>query len=683
MIPCLHFQLTLIFVAIQLNFCDGNPISRQFSKFTLSNLDSCVIHTFTETSHLDTSVRLSILMESSTATVTFAVSHYVETEAITTVYRNVRFSTCHVHLYLMETKEDFVTNIRKSFLHADYRHEDPRLILLWGNEKIVKEIGDHSFTEEFFTNQFPGIRLLLQDQPEGEIRLGLVCMICSKKHRSNFPILNFIQFPTKANILATWNLIYQNHHNLRIPHVCPNCQFGPNGRKNLGEGYLHPEYFVHLILNAKFNVTITSEPDRKRNNKYGLITRFFPIITGSNAYSFFFRKASPRYILVPYGILVSKYNLLTIMDQDPSTGNTNKFWVLLKPLPKGVWISMAVTYFPIAVCIYLMRSWLTEKNVWKDWSISFTTIFGAILEQPYHAKLYSRKVLPLIHLWAWSCIVINSLYKGELYANLTRIPVSNTPEDLDTLAKSDYKILSVQDSLSTLFPNMAPRSVLRSHFFSSLHLLAENYHSQKKSKIASMEKLFRTLLFCPYRKYLQKNMVEFITNSTCFSSEYGMHNATIHLPSEFVLVDLEKRTSTFKRLFELSGKWTSELSSIDEYRGWKPWLLQKTYFANLALPVLASWVESGLSDLWDMRKGEDSMKMDVQKYSEPPKQIYEKNDLISRDKETELKPLDYGVLLPLYEVYSWLCITNMVTLTLELVIKNCNWVKCICLYNFV
>lgn len=48
-----------------------------------------------------------------------------------------------------------------------------------------------------------------------------------------------------------------------------------------------------------------------------------------------------------------------------------------------------------------------------------------------------------------------------------------------------------------------------------------------------------------------------------------------------------------------TDKWVSRVHQIEEFPSWTPWLLQKTYFVKLVMPVLAQWYESGLGGWYD------------------------------------------------------------------------------------
>lgn len=507
-------------------------------------------------------------------------------------------TSCYVHVYLTEDQLDVDHVVHYFFREAEYNDEDPHYILLWDNfpsHNLKSWEGSHVlFNSQVFFGKFTGFRFLIQSGlVDDQQKVGLICMICNEAQReTNKPVINYFSTklpPIPLNIRTVWKQLHRNHHGLNIPHICNPwpCRISTNGRKFNGEGPLFVEHFVHQILIAKYNITSTSEKRRLLDQR-GMITRslIFPSV---NIETFFLTLTIPRYILSPYGVLPQQYHLFTVMDNELILSNWN---ILFKPFDTTVWSSFAISYIAsVVICIMVYLSWNNEtEKCFKLYRIIRSMLFCLlciVIDQHHRRKIVPR-LTPILLLWTWLCFILNSAYKGNLFSELSTNVEPWVPTDLLSLVASGLPILSTSGLYFTMQDNYVPDSLLKYDIKSYLEL------NGKINGSGYLHDILHKLNFCLMKDAREKG--QFLKSKSCQNKEGQMTTFS----GSFSILDMEKGARNWTEMFKaFSNKWVSAVQPINEFPSWNPWLIQKTYFANLVMPVLAQWYESGVGKYWD------------------------------------------------------------------------------------
>lgn len=249
-----------------------------------------------------------------------------------------------------------------------------------------------------------------------------------------------------------------------------------------------------------------------------------------------------------------------------------------------------------------------------------------------------------------------------MFADLTKLPDPTTPEDLVTVAESNYPIFTSWVLVNTKIGKRS--SVFRENLrFSLEYLNGLEKTDAVKRDISSITKLKDKTQFCSHL-INDEEIIPLILNSTCWSDD---SKGYVELPRKFIVIDSELQTGILKGFYkEAEGrKWTSEPKPIEQFQTWYPWLVQKNYFARLFLPVIASWYESGLSGYWDRVADPDWGIRDMKPYLLGIKEHFGKGD-----DHQKFKKVSNDAMLPVYKVCIWLCFMTVVGFGGEIVVKK-------------
>lgn len=526
-------------------------------------------------------------------------------------------------------------------------------------------------------------------------------MICSKKlYGPQYPLLSYFNKtlgnpPTPSNIAKLWAFLYRNHRGLNIPHICnPHpCKISNHGRLLNRGDHLFVEYFVHQILIQKFNITSTSEK-RRLLDKHGMITRNL-IFPSDNIQTFFLGLATPRYILSPYGTLPFTYHILTIMDKDYVYNN----WVaLLQPIREDIWIGYLIVYGIIAtiiVLILLVTSY-RQNGMSKLFQILIDTSLrmnAAMLDQ-HHQKGIPPKVVFIYICWAWFSFNFNSIYKGNLFSHLSVTPQPWIPTNLKTAAESGYPIVSSAQIIATMQDNPLPNSLIRGAIHKYLGQVDNNNLHINNASLEYLRKVDKRLIFCPM-KDSSRAWALFLKSTACKSGDSSAQG-NVSLPQSFIILDSDRSSKEYLAMFRVfTNKWVSSVIPIKEFPTWNPWLIQKTFFAKLVLPVLAQWYECGLSGYWDNKNGEEAPISAIKRvnatnivrisnstgnqWKEKMGGSDTKNSRNGDDdghasptqSVDDVKEINLDMLWPLYIIFFWLSGIAVVVLGLEILFHFC------------
>ncbi len=708
-----------------------NPFSPDLSIFLSSNLHGCLIKAVVGSHQLQSSSTLQDLMNyyqfvNPASTATLAIRLFIDqqvqqyrklqNDSILKIYyplwhpfkpyKVARHTSCFAHLYFVESWSDIITTANYFLREADLAHEDPNYLIFWDNTALTIEVPlkwNGFFTNQLLYGKFTSLRFLIKyGCIENGQRVAIICMICSKKlYGPQYPLLSYFNNtignpPTSSNIAKVWAFLYLNHRGLNIPHICnPHpCKISNQGRRLNNGNSLSVEYFVHQILILKFNITTTSEK-RRLLDKHGMITRNL-IFPSTNIHTFFLRNATPTYIISPYGILPFTYHILTIMDKE----NVYNNWVaLLQPISEDAWIAFLAVHCIIATIIVLVLLIVSNKQngISKIFQILIDTslhMSAAMLDQ-HHRKGIPHEVVFIYICWAWFAFNFNSIYKGKLFSRLSVTPEPWIPTNLKSAAESGYPIVSSAQIIATMQDNPIPNSLIRGAIHKYLEQVGNNNKHISNTSFEYLRKIDKRLIFCPM-KDKPSAWALFVKFSTCKSGDIGVQG-NVSLPQSFIILDSAKSSKEYLAMFRVfTDKWVSSVIPIEEFPTWNPWLIQKTYFAKLVLPVLAQWYECGLSGYWDNKYDEEAPISAIKRVnatnivgisnsggnqwkenvggSETKKNSRNGDDhhhASHMQSVDDVKKIDLDMLWPLYITFCWLDGIAVVVLGLEIVFRFC------------
>lgn len=629
-------------------------------------------------------------------------------------YFSARFTWCYAHLYFIGSTRD-AKNAERLMFESDVGNEDPQLIIFW-DVMVTKENNwkwSNFFASQPVYGKFTGRHFFIRDGlNRGSERVALICMICGRRRQgSKFPVINYMDYlnmTSPEEIDRKWWLVYKNHNHLNIPHICRYCVIGKNGRTGSGKGSLFVEAFLHQILQEKYNITSTSEL-RRLLDKHGMITRNLIFPGSRNTDTFFLSHASPRYILSPYGILMAQYHLFTVLE---TSDEYNRWLALLLPFATPVWCVLLAS-FGVITCVMigilgkgniycfigkseggsrrgvmwreLLASKMKRKRLLLSSGDVVLSVLGVMIDQHRHRKGIlqwltghdKRGMLLLFLFWTWLSIILNSVYKGKLFARLSTVVAEPwTPNSLASLAQTDYPIISTAYTIATMqdYPN--PESSLRSDI-RSLKTLAQG----EEVYLKKIDKLIR---FCPSVRTSVNSIAHFLKDTSCAELHEDGGMVMVNVTNKFAVVDFDLEARNLITLFKLFTKrWVSKLSPLREFPTWHPWLIQKTYFANLFMPVLASWYESGLSGYWDAIQEEEDPRKLIWRINSTQLLTLDENALkasrrhvkyLTQSAEVEKKKgvaknanrLTINVLRPVFRIYVDMFLASLTVFVLEL-----------------
>lgn len=351
-------------------------------------------------------------------------------------------------------------------------------------------------------------------------------------------------------------------------------------------------------LSVKYNFTCT--------NDYMSVTTNFMVKRRTKLSSDFVQNTiiPGKKIVIEIGMVYDKWGYFVITGKSQTYASA-----IFGPFDLFTWMLLVLSIFTIWLTIITTQSTTNSltKNQRLGLKISahesvllFMYVLATVLDQftakfINHLKLKITKFITSLNLlwFAWSMLllVLGTVYKGDMFSFLTKIPEPKYPDSVAKLAKSNLMVATYESNFletESIFSNYLRDSLQGNNLwpqqretYVGLNKSVKHFHTW----LHGLRELSASKIVQEDDKWTVKNFTKFRRN----------------LPKNMVSLDYLKHVKMHKYIMSLFTPklWLSKIIILENFMTTMPWVSKRDQFYPIFKQGLSHIYESGLYNKWD------------------------------------------------------------------------------------